>query len=49
MPAATFKSENSLRTPPSVIAAIVAISAVASLFLAWLVYDTPPPTQLTQT
>jgi putative membrane protein len=38
MPAATLKSESSLRTPPSVIAAIVAISAIASLFLAWLVY-----------
>jgi putative membrane protein len=30
------------RTPPSVIAAIIAISAVASLFLAWLVYYHPP-------
>jgi putative membrane protein len=38
MPAATLKSESSLRTPPSVIAAILAISAIASLFLAWLVY-----------
>jgi putative membrane protein len=31
-----------LRTPPSVIATIIAISAVASLFLAWLVYYHPP-------
>ena len=30
------------RTPPSVIATIIAISAVASLFLAWLVYNHPP-------
>jgi putative membrane protein len=32
----------SLRTPPSVIATIIGISAVASLFLAWLVYYHPP-------
>jgi putative membrane protein len=31
-----------LRTPPSVIATIIAISAAASLFLAWLVYYHPP-------
>jgi putative membrane protein len=31
-----------LRTPPSIIATIIAISAVASLFLAWLVYYHPP-------
>jgi putative membrane protein len=30
------------RTPPSVIAAIIGISAVASLFLAWLVYVHQP-------
>jgi putative membrane protein len=30
------------RTPPSVIAAIIAVSAVASVFLAWLVYFHPP-------
>ncbi len=30
------------RTPPSVIAAIIVVSAVASLFLAWLVYYHPP-------
>ena len=30
------------RTPPSVIATIIAISAIASLFLAWLVYYHPP-------
>ena len=30
------------RTPPSVIWGIIAISAVASLFLAWLVYYHPP-------
>src|SRR5437879_13589600 len=32
----------SLRTPPSVVATIIAISAAASLFLAWLVYYHPP-------
>ena len=42
MPPAKLKPESSLRTPPSVIAAIVAISAVASLFLAWLVYVHAP-------
>ena len=31
-----------LRTPPSVIATIIGISAVASLFLAWLVYYHQP-------
>ncbi len=30
------------RTPPSVIAAIIGISAAASAFLAWLVYFHPP-------
>jgi putative membrane protein len=30
------------RTPPSVIAAIIAVSAVASLFLSWLVYYHQP-------
>ena len=42
MPApATYDSPN-YRTPPSIIAAIIGISAVASLFLAWLVYYHPP-------
>ena len=31
-----------LRTPPSVIAGILAVSALASLFLFWLVYKHPP-------
>jgi putative membrane protein len=31
-----------LRTPPGVIALIVGVSALASLFLAWLVYYHPP-------
>ena len=31
-----------LRTPPSVIWGILSVSAVASLFLAWLVYYHPP-------
>ena len=31
-----------LRTPPSVIASILLVSAAASLFLAWLVYFHPP-------
>jgi putative membrane protein len=30
------------RTPPAVIAAIIGISAIASAFLAWLVYYHPP-------
>src|SRR5260370_23607666 len=38
---ATAPSTN-LRTPPSVIATIIGISVVASLFLAWLVYYHPP-------
>ena len=33
---------NEARTPPSVVAAIIAISAVASLFLCWLVYYHAP-------
>ena len=33
---------NEARTPPGVIAAIIAISVVASLFLFWLVYFHPP-------
>jgi len=36
------KVTNELRTPPAVIAVIVAISAAASLFLAWLVYGHAP-------
>ena len=41
MPAITAPNPN-YRTPPSIIATIIAISAVASLFLAWLVYYHPP-------
>jgi putative membrane protein len=41
MPAVTA-SNPSYRTPPSVIALIIGISAVASTFLAWLVYYHPP-------
>jgi putative membrane protein len=37
-----FFNNSSYRTPPSVIATIVAISAAASLFLAWLVYYHQP-------
>lgn len=33
---------NETRTPPGVVLLIIAISAVASLFLAWLVYYHPP-------
>jgi putative membrane protein len=33
---------NEARTPPSVVAAIIAISALASLFLFWLIYFHPP-------
>jgi len=41
MTALTNENPN-YRTPPSVIATIIVISAVASLFLAWLVYYHPP-------
>lgn len=34
--------DSNYRTPPSVIALIIGISAIASLFLAWLVYYHPP-------
>jgi putative membrane protein len=33
---------NEARTPPAVVAAIIAVSVVASLFLCWLVYLHPP-------
>src|ERR1700685_2081958 len=36
-------SANATRTPGTVIAAIVAVSAAASLFLCWLVYYHEPP------
>src|SRR5271155_466442 len=38
----TTLTTNETRTPPSVVAAIIAISAVASLFLFWLVYFHAP-------
>ncbi len=41
MPDLTASNPN-YRTPPSVIAAIIGVSAIASLFLAWLVYYHPP-------
>ncbi len=34
--------ENEARTPPQAVAAIIGVSAVASLFLGWLVYLHPP-------
>ena len=34
--------ENEARTPPRAVAAIIGVSAVASLFLCWLVYLHPP-------
>lgn len=42
MPALTTAPIPTQRTPASVIWAILAVSAVASLFLAWLVYYHPP-------
>jgi len=33
---------NETRTPPGIIAAIIGVSAVASLFLFWLIYFHPP-------
>jgi putative membrane protein len=41
MPAITAPNP-SYRTPPSIIVAIIGISVVASIFLAWLVYYHPP-------
>ncbi len=41
MPELTAANPNH-RTPPSIIAAIIGISALASAFLAWLVYYHPP-------
>lgn len=41
MPALTAP-DPSFRTPPSIIWGIIGISALASLFLAWLVYYHPP-------
>ena len=41
MPDLTAPNPN-YRTPPSIIAAIIAISAIASLFLAWLIYYHQP-------
>ncbi len=39
----TVTAENpNYRTPPAIVWTIIAISAVASLFLAWLVYYHPP-------
>ena len=38
----TLPQPTSLRTPPSVIAAILGVSAVASAFICWLVYVHPP-------
>ena len=42
MPSTATSAGPSYRTPVSVIAGIVAVSAVASLFLAWLVYFHAP-------
>ena len=42
IPAASSLETNEARTPPSVVAAIIAVSAIASLFLCWLVYYHPP-------
>jgi putative membrane protein len=38
----TLPQPTSLRTPPSVVAAIIGVSAVASAFIFWLVYVHPP-------
>jgi putative membrane protein len=39
---AAYAATNEARTPPGVVAGIIAISVVASLFLCWLVYDHAP-------
>jgi putative membrane protein len=38
----TTLTTNEARTPPAIIAAIIAISVIASLFLFWLIYFHPP-------
>jgi putative membrane protein len=38
----TTLTTNETRTPPGVVAAIIGLSAVASLFIFWLVYDHAP-------
>lgn len=38
----TTQSSEALRTPPSIIAAIIAVSAAASAFICWLVYFHTP-------
>ena len=38
----TTLTTNEMRTPPGIIATIIGISAVASLFLFWLIYFHPP-------
>jgi putative membrane protein len=38
----TLPQPTALRTPPAIIAAILAVSAVASAFICWLVYVHPP-------
>jgi putative membrane protein len=38
----SLQEVNEARTPPAVVAAIIAVSAVASLFLCWLIYYHPP-------
>jgi len=38
----TTATNPNYRTPPSIVAAIIGVSAIASLFLAWLVYYHPP-------
>ncbi len=42
MPSATLPARNQIRTTPSVIVAIIAVSAVASSFLCWPVYYHTP-------
>jgi len=42
MPSLTMPTPATARTPPSIIAAIVGVSAVASAFIFWLVYVHPP-------
>jgi len=42
MPSLTIPNPATTRTPPSIIAAIIGISALASAFIFWLVYVHPP-------
>ena len=41
-PQSTLPASNTLRTPPAMIATIIAVSVLASAFICWLVYFHTP-------